>query len=225
MDEGHGVPTTLAIAKWIRNLPQGAEVAVVIALCFGPVLVLAVAALARGSVPPLTNERAAAGIAYELAAGGAAAAFLAVRGWNRKQFRMSWRPLAVLVGFLLGRAYVVFSTIALVAVGRWLAPSPERLLRPAGSTALLLLFLTIDAVFEEVFANAYVVQALERLGARHAIVWSAALRVAFSIYQGALACILIFAFGAAAAWIFGKYGRLSIPIVAHVAANAAMILG
>jgi len=83
----------------------------------------------------------------------------------------------------------------------------------------------IDAVFEEVIANAYVVQALERLGARHAIIWSAALRVSFGIYQGALACILIFAFGAIAAWIFRKYGRLSIPIVAHVAANAAMILG
>jgi len=98
-------------------------VAVVIALCFGPVLVLAIAALARGSVPPLTNERAAAGIAYELAAGGAAAAFLAVRGWNRRQFRMSWHPMALLVGFLLGRAYVVFpGSLSSPSAGGWRRP-------------------------------------------------------------------------------------------------------
>jgi membrane protease YdiL (CAAX protease family) len=218
------MPPASAVAREIRSLSPRAETAFVLLLCFGPQLALAITALAHGFVPPLTNGRAAAGIAYELAAGGAAAAFLAMRGWNRSHFRLRAGVVGLVAGVSIAAVYRVASTIVLAMFGSWLAPSPERLLRPAGSTAVLLLFFAVDAVFEEVFANAYAVQALERLGVQHAIVWSAALRVSYGLYQGAIACAMIFAFGLAMAWVFRKYRNLGIPVSAHLAANALMIL-
>jgi membrane protease YdiL (CAAX protease family) len=199
-------------------------VALVTLLCFGPQIVLAIVALANGFAPPLTNARAAATIAYELAAGGAALAFLALRGWRRSDSPIGIRVGTALLGVAAAQIYVVGSLLALAFFGRWLPPSPERLLRPAGATAVLVLFFAVDAVFEEVFANAYVVQALERLGVRHPIFWSAALRVSCGVFQGAIACAMIFAFGAVMAWIFRKYRRLAIPVIAHVVSNVEMVL-
>jgi uncharacterized protein len=227
IDEGHGVTTTLAIARWIRNLSQRGEFALVTLLCFGVPIGGAVYLFVRGTISPITNARTVRGLLFEVVLGGAAAVVLALRGWKWHHFRLRIDGWNILAGGLLGLAYVgfaMFSGPLLIRVLPWLRPSPARQMHLAAAPALYLVFIVVNSIFEEVFVNAYAVQALERLDSRHPIVWSAALRASYHIYQGVLGPLIVFVLGLVMAAIFVRRRDLGIPVIGHTGANVLIFI-
>ena len=74
----------------------------------------------------------------------------------------------------------------------------------------------VNPVFEEVFVCGYVITALkERFGLTTAVNVSAALRVSYHLYQGAVGVVGVAPLALLFAYWFGRTGRLWPLIVAH----------
>jgi membrane protease YdiL (CAAX protease family) len=156
------------------------------------------------------------------------AAILRIRGWplrSRLGLEFSWKAAAagvpLFIIYLL--LYWIMATLILLVFPQarqaWTFSFTNR-----APFALMLLFLAINSIFEEVTVTAYVIEALKGDGAGLAITASTLLRFSYHLYQGPLASLSIVPLGLLFATMFWRWRNLWPLIVAHTIANVVFFL-
>jgi membrane protease YdiL (CAAX protease family) len=197
------------------------EFLVVIAFAFGyPVIGSLLSVFAPPSPNPPITEPALQGLLLsELLVMALLALLLRQRGWNLAHLGLhfSARDLLVALG-LVAAASAAFTAVALMGdvampgFGR----SSRGLVASGISLPTAVAVSAVNPVFEELFACAYVIRALERTrSVAFAVNVSTALRVAYHLYQGPAGAISMIPFGLLFGWCFARTGRLWPLVVAH----------
>jgi membrane protease YdiL (CAAX protease family) len=178
--------------------------------------------------PPITNTRLLHTLIFELLAGPLLWRLLRVRGWTRAQLGLPWLPpsglqLGTTLLTALGLAFADYAASAIVMIGAaslW----PElvrhaferRLVAPNLPIITVIAVSLVNPVFEEVFVCGYVVSSLrERIGVSGAVNISAAIRVAYHLYQGVAGVLSITPFALITATWFARTRRLAPVVLAH----------
>src|SRR5687768_2556296 len=146
----------------------------------------------------LTTGRVLCGMFVELLILSVAAVILRARGWRLEQLglRFSWKAAAAGIPLFIFYLLVYWVAATLVLLVFPAARSVWTIQFTASAPfVLMLLFLVIHSVFEEVTVTAYVIGALSRKGAGIAITASTLLRFACHLVQGPLASLSIIPVG------------------------------
>jgi len=198
---------------------------VVVVICFGwSIVVSAWAVIAGFPTPPFTDSAFVQVIMEELILGGAALAYLRLRG--HELAALVPRPTAL--GCLVGRGRYALTTLIFWAL-YWLAGTPDPSAQPidkmiaAGSYSLVWMLVgsIVNGLFEETFLTGYLQRALIGFGASIAIGVPVLVRALCHLYQGSLGTLSVIGVGV----VFGVYywrTRQLWPIVfAHIFADIA----
>lgn len=207
--------------RFLKELPTGAEFAIVIGIAFG-YLILGSILLLLSHRPVSAFHTGATLIAltvYELAVLALLLPFLAVRGWTVKRLGVtpSLRDTAIGIGFFLITYVIWLTALMLIAIVSPSAAQPGTPIVQSGiSMASAMLIVLVNPFFEEVLVCGYVVAALKRDdNPWPAINTSVAIRLAYHLYQGPVGVINVIPMGLLAAWWFARTGRLWPVIVMH----------
>ena len=146
--------------------------------------------------PPFTNEALISNLIYEVFVLAWLGLFMKVRGWTFERLGFSIGLRDTAIGLLL--AIVVFCAMWLIQqIMSSAAPASfeaaRRFDKVSGDLDLwaLLVGAAVDAVFEELFACAYVISALkEKRSAAFALNVSILLRVGLHVYQGVYGALI-----------------------------------
>ena len=211
----------------ILKLSHGTEIILVLVVAFGIFVPANIAALlspdllAHRATPPISNGHLQGLILYELVVMGILAAFLKARGWTlvRLGVRPTLPDTALGGGMVIGY-YAIYWVLVVVLVTAW--PQFAQILRATHLVAgdlqwpTVVVASVVNPVFEEVFVCGYVITALkERCGLTTAVNVSAALRVSYHLYQGAVGVVGVAPLALLFAYWFGRTGRLWPLIIAH----------
>jgi membrane protease YdiL (CAAX protease family) len=210
----------------ILSLSGRTEVILVLLLAFGVTVPPSLRALLSpeslaSRAPPITNEALHRTVLYELGVMVFLIPFLRVRGWTRE--RLGIQPtvkdslwgVGILLAYYLGFVVLV-NALATVWPQAVLAASRIRLNGGAFDWPSITAVSLVNPVFEEVFVCGYVITALrERFGTTTAVNVSAAIRVFYHFYQGALGVLGTAPMALLFAYWFARTGRLWPLIVAH----------
>jgi membrane protease YdiL (CAAX protease family) len=152
-------------------------------------------------------------------------AILRARGWTirRLGLEFSWKAAAagipLFVIYLL--VYAITTTLVLMvfpAAGKvWVFSFINR-----APFALVLLFIILNSVFEELLVTAYVIESFSSDGAGLAITVSTLLRFAYHLYQGPLASLSIIPLGLLFATMYWRWRNVWPLMVAHTLSNVVV---
>ncbi|HXH37408.1 MAG TPA: CPBP family intramembrane glutamic endopeptidase [Thermoanaerobaculia bacterium] len=212
----------------IRNLSSRAEFFLIITLCFGYFIGSSLTVLLRHiHTFELSTFRVMRGIATEIAILAVTGWILHIRGWrlSRLSKRISWR--GVLAGVPLVVAYFLLYLVTGIALVLAYPPASRlatmRMI-PSAPAALLLVFIVVNSVFEEVTVSGYVVTALSEHGPALSITASTLLRFLYHLYQGPIACISILPLGLLFGAVYWRWKNLWPLGVAHTIANIVALV-
>jgi membrane protease YdiL (CAAX protease family) len=219
--------------EWVRGLSWRVEFAIVMIGAFGLPLIGTVLVFVdperwlRGA-PLLTNARLLRTVIFELGVGSILWRVLTWRGWTRERVGLverypRVRALGATPVAALGLLVASYATYALLLfLAEYLSPgfvrnaAARRLVAPHLPMATVIVGSLVNPVFEEVFVCGYVISALrERLGASTAVNVSAAIRVAYHLYQGIIGVLSITPFALIGATWFARTRRLIPLVLAH----------
>ena len=180
--------------------------------------------------PPFTNEALISNLIYEVFVLAWLGLFMKVRGWTFERLGFSIGLRDTAIGLLL--AIVVFCAMWLIQqIMSSAAPASfeaaRRFDKVSGDLDLwaLLVGAAVDAVFEELFACAYVISALkEKRSAAFALNVSILLRVGLHVYQGVYGALIGAAWGVVFGYWYVKSGRVWPLFVAHAALFIALVM-
>ena len=209
--------------RFIRSLSDRTEFVLVTILCFAYPVVASLSILVSGTRRiELTTGRVLRAIAIEVLTLCVLAVFLRVRGWRirRLGLEFSWKAAAagipVFVLYLL--LYWIAATFVLMAY-----PAARSVwvfhLVPRAPFYLLVTWIVINSLFEELSVTAYVIGSLSRDGAGVAIAASTLLRFAYHLYQGPLASLSIIPLGLLFGAMYWRWRNIWPLMVAHTIAN------
>ena len=173
----------------------------------------------------LTTGRALRGIATEIVILLVVCWILRVRGWRLSRLTGRFTVPAFLAGIPLFMAYyflyvAVTITVTAIGAGRF---STVRVV-PTAPVLVMLAFLVVNSVFEEVLVTGYVIAALSEQGAALAITASTLLRLLYHLYQGPVASLSILPLGLLFGAVFWKWRNLWPLVMAHTLANVLALL-
>lgn len=217
---------------FIRRLPWGAELAVVIGGAFGYfIYVSLVVALSAGPVSPLGESDLWFVIVYETVIGGALLFFLWARGWSHRAFGAVAYRGDVLAGLGLALAITLWFAFLHWSISKaW--PSYFEAMRDSRTLASGIKFNTIvgfslvNGVFEELFVCGYLIRVIGvRYGKWPAIHASVAVRLLYHLYQGADGALHIIPVGLLFALWFVRERRLWPLMIAHAVLDMTALLG
>jgi len=210
------------------------EFVVVIGIAFGDSIFYSIVDVVTGNTLGMRPRNTALGeadtyalVIIELALLPILAAVLYLGGWRWKDFRLGanrWTTalgIALFTGVWLMDWAAVWAMKAMFpalyyAIEAWWSYQPDH---PPGLLPILLVA-TVNPVFEEFFAGAYVIKSLRRRFGLTAAVWtSAVIRTTYHLYQGLTAAPLHFAQGLIHGFVYVRYGRLWPLILAHALSN------
>jgi uncharacterized protein len=180
--------------------------------------------------PPFTNEALISNLIYEVFVLAWLGVFMKVRGWTFERLGFSIDLRDTAIGLLL--AIIVFCAVWLIQqIMGGLAPAAfeaaRRFDKVSGRLDMwaLLLGAAVDAVFEELFACAYVICALkEKRSAAFAFNVSVLLRVGLHVYQGVYGGLIGAAWGVVFGYWYLKSGRVWPLFVAHAALFIVLVV-
>jgi membrane protease YdiL (CAAX protease family) len=90
------------------------------------------------------------------------------------------------------------------------------LIAPGLSLTAVAVVSILNPFFEEIFVTGYLITSLrERHKPSFAVATSAALRVSYHLYEGALGVVMVLPMGLVFALCFARYGRLWPLVIAH----------
>ena len=212
----------------IQNLSDRGEFLLVVFVCFSYTAATSVWILLSGVRHiEITTSSLVWSICIELLILGMFAAILRARGWplrRRLGLEFSWKAAAagvpLFIMYLL--LYWVMATLVLIvfpAARLWAFSFTHR-----APFVLMLLFLAINSIFEEITVTAYVIEALGAQGAGLAITASTLLRFSYHLYQGPLASLSIVPLGLLFGMMFWRWRNIWPLIVAHTIANVVFFL-
>lgn len=175
----------------------------------------------------LTTGRALRGIATETAILLVVFWILRLRGWRLGRLTGRFTIPASLAGIPLCMAYY-FLYVAMALTVAAVIPGGARLstvqVVPTAPVLVMLAFIVINSVFEEVLVTGYVVSALSEQGAALAITASTLLRFLYHLYQGPVAALSVLPLGLLFGTVFWKWRNLWPLVVAHTLANLLALL-
>jgi membrane protease YdiL (CAAX protease family) len=211
-----------------RGSPQ--EVAFVLSLAFGGFILAALYSLVRGATVGAEGETSSYGerhllgvLAVEMLLAPIVCYVLHQRGWRDKHFPLGFSMALTLVG--IGMAAVAWVTDEMLTQAmhfffpavRSAVETLERY-EPARAPRIItiLAIAVFNSFYEELFACAYVIEALrKRFGETTAVNVSIAIRASYHLYQGIWAVPFHLAFGFIQAYVYLRFGRLWPLVVAH----------
>lgn len=202
------------------------EFALVIGIAFGLLIHLSLNSLFStpghyGSM--FANVHLARLLTYELIVGSAVAVILRFNGWRLPHFNVYPTLGATGAGVLLAAGGVVLF-YACGFLARFIFGSgydthlhEESTLLAGSASFLIALVCVVNPLFEEMLVCGYVIGALRRrYGVIVAINFSAALRVALHLDQGAFAILWVGLIGLLCAYLYVRTRRLWPLVVAHM---------
>jgi membrane protease YdiL (CAAX protease family) len=209
------------------------EFALVIGIAFGLLIHLSFASLFSASGNPgsvFANAQLTRLLTYELLVGSAVAVILRFNGWRLPHFNVYPTLGATGAGVLIfASGTLLFYACGFVARfvfgGGYDTHLHEESTLLVGSTSLLIaLVCVVNPLFEEMLVCGYVVGALrKRYGVIVAINFSAALRVALHLDQGAFAILWVGLIGLLCAYVYARTRRLWPLVVAHMIHDFAVL--
>jgi len=205
----------------LQALSGRTEFTVVIVGAFGVLiaasLVGAVRPAARGE---MSDAYLGSVLTYELMVMAVLLPFLRVRGWSLKRLGIQVSALDTLIGFALAFAdlltfYLAFQLIASVWPQAAQAMALPGFMSKSLSLSAVIAVSIVNPIFEELFVCGYVISALRERDPWLGINVSVAIRLAYHLYQGALATISIVPSGLILGIWYTRTARLWPVIVAH----------
>jgi uncharacterized protein len=202
----------------IRTLTPRAELMLINLICFGPFAVRSVIELSDlKPVIVFDARRALLILGIELVAGTLAVLILRARGWTtadlglRPSMPQTIGGMVLLIGSVLviGSFNVVF--VAITGTD----PGAATTTTARVSWPLLVAVTLINPLYDEVFAVAYNVKALENSGPAFAITFSAAIRFICHLDQGPIAALTILPLGIIFAAVYWRWRLVWPLVVAH----------
>jgi CAAX protease family protein len=210
-----------------------AEFALVLGIAFGLLILLSVASLFRQH-----QSAALAGIeltrllSYELVVGTAVAWILRYNGWRLPHFNLYPSLGATGAGVLLAAAgavlfYACSWLLALLFGPAFNAPlHPHVALAPGSASLLVAAICVVNPLFEEMLLSGYVIGALRRrYGVVVAVNFSAMLRVAVHLDQGASVLLWLGLIGLVCGYVYAYTRRLWPLVIAHMIYDFAVLSG
>jgi CAAX protease family protein len=217
-----------SLSAWLRALPEWGERALIIAICFGPIILSSSLAFLRGRHSLVrTDARTASLLAVEMFSTSAALLILKVRGGRSLFGKMRVSIPATSRGALLwiGLLFLWMSSATLARVcGLKLTPANTFRFLQRESWAVGIPFLLLNSYFEERFVAGYLVESLERHGPAMAVAVSVAVRFLYHTYQGWLDVVAILPMGILFGVEYWRKRNLYPLMVAHTAMNLMVFL-
>jgi len=213
----HNAPPS-SLQSFVKRLPPYAEFFIVVFVCFGNFILVSLwyfPAFPEGEPLPEYDDLQFITLTIsEVVSLFAVALFLSMRGWSRRDFgfRITW--LASLGGVILGGVLMLASATVYVLVKNVIGDlevlaTPEHGYQWYGSLPVLVIFILVNSVFEEVIVVGYVVPFLARRnGIGLAILASTVIRVLYHLYQGASAVLTIGTLGVLAGVVYWRWRNL-----------------
>lgn len=213
----------------VQNLSDRGEFLLVALVCFSYTAATSAWILISGVRHiEITTSSLVWSICIELLILGMFAAILRARGWplrRRLGLEFSWKAAAagvpLFIMYLL--LYWVMATLILIVYPAarqvWAFSFTNR-----APFVLMLVFIAINSIFEEITVTAYVIEALGAQGAGLAITASTLLRFSYHLYQGPLASLSIVPLGLLFGMMFWRWRNIWPLIVAHTIANVVFFL-
>ena len=201
---------------------SAAERLSVILICFGYLTLGSVLSVVAGERKfDYTNDAVLWMLAIELTLGFAAILFLRQRGWTLSDFGFDVSRRATIGAVALYLGTNLACAIAYLPVFRsgMLAGWEEAPVNFAAAPALMLLFLVVNSVFEELFVVGYIIEATPANEAAFAVSVSALVRFLYHTYQGPVAFATILPLGVIFAAVYWKWRNLWPLVLAHTAMN------
>ncbi|HEY2067963.1 MAG TPA: CPBP family intramembrane glutamic endopeptidase [Rhizomicrobium sp.] len=212
--------------QFLKSIPAGGELAIVIGLAFGFLIYISLLAALRHATPILTIT-----VFCEAAALLVLVPFLAVRGWTPKKLGLSPRwsdvPMGIalfLVSFLVWWAVWALTVKLTPAIAQ--SSSVSAAVKPGLPLLTAIGLSLVNAVYEEVFVCGYIITALKRDRNDYvlAVNVSVAIRLLYHLYRGSLGVFGIIPLGLIFAYWFARTGRLWPVLVAHAALDTVGFL-
>lgn len=221
MNDGQNV-----VIAFIRSLPHGAEFGIVLIVAFAWFVVVSLsAALSPPYVVWADDWGLLSLVAHEIVVGGILAWFLFVRGWRLRDLGFE-RPQGD-----DGRDALILIAVSYAAMLPLYYAMPASIrdasaLQVQGDVSILTSFALsiVNGIFEEVFVCAYVVSAWRGVSMWNAMTASAALRLAYHVYQGPMAIVWVGPLGLIFAWYYATRGRIWPLIAAHILLDFVALL-
>jgi membrane protease YdiL (CAAX protease family) len=207
--------------SFVSRLSYQAEIAIVVAITFGPFIASSLFAIVHPvAQPPINDAALRATIALEFILGALALGFLALRGWRAAalDLNIGWRSTGEGVVLLIA-ATIAYASTEWVAGAVFDLDAPALaagLVQPGLGLVTIAVVSIVNPVFEEVFVSGYLVSTLRsRHGIATAINVSVAVRLMYHLYQGVLGAVTIIPVGLVFAYWYARRRSLWSLIVAH----------
>jgi membrane protease YdiL (CAAX protease family) len=210
------------VQEFLQRLPRRAEFILVVGFVFGPLVLGSLGEAFHPSTPtPITADHLRSLLLYEPLLLLLVGAFLHLRGrrlsWLGAGPRLADLPLGLALAAATYLAYFLLwlPCSLLFDLGDAAARSAELVDRHIPGAVIVGCSL-VNAVFEEVLVAGYVIATLrETRSAWFAVNVSAALRLAYHLYQGPVGLISVLPLGLIFGWWYVRSGRLWPLIAAH----------
>jgi len=213
--------------QFVKNLSDRTEFIIVTVLSFSCVMMSSLGLLLSGGrYVEFTTGGVLGVILIEVFTLGVVLSFLRARGWNirhRLGLDFSWKAAAagipLFVIYLL--LYWVTATLVLLVFPKARAIGAFNFTTLA-PFVLMLFFIVINAVFEELTVTAYVIESMAGGGAGRAITASTLLRFSYYLWQGPLASLSMVPLGLLFGAMYWRRRNVWPLIAAHTIANAVV---
>jgi len=210
----------------IRNLSDRAEFIIVTVIAFSWITLSSLRTLLEGvRSMELTTSGILQAMLMEALILAAVIAILRTRGWTirRLGLRFSWKAAAA--GIPLFVIYLLVYAITVTFVGM-LFPAARTMwvfsVIPRAPFFLIVIFVILNSVFEELLVTAYVIESFARDGAALAITVSTLFRFAYHLYQGPLASLSIIPLGLLFGAMYWQRRNVWPLMVAHTISNVVV---
>jgi membrane protease YdiL (CAAX protease family) len=191
-------------------------------ICFGYLTLSSVAAVVFGLRNfEYTNAAVMTVLSLEIVFAAVAIGVLRHRGWSAGDFPMQVSLRSTLEGVALFVVAMIACSAAyvLVAATGALEGWTQMSIRLTAAPALVLLFLVVNSMYEELFVAAYLVEATRASGLAFAVSISAVVRLLYHTYQGPVAFASIVPIGILFGFVYARYRNLWVIVVAHTLIN------
>lgn len=207
----------------IRNLSDRTEFIVVTLIAFSWITLSSLTILLSGiRSRELTTGAVLRAMVMEALILAVVVLILWTRGWTirRLGLRFSWKAAAAGIPLFVIYLLVYAVTVTLVTM---IFPAARTAwvfsVIPRAPFFLIVMFVVLNSVFEELLVTAYVIESFARDGAGLAITVSTLFRFAYHLYQGPLASLSIIPLGLLFATMYWQRRNVWPLMVAHTISN------
>jgi len=193
-----------------------------VVICFGYLILGSTLAVVSGERRfEYTNDAVISVLVMELSFGAAAILFLRYRGWTAADFgfRISLQSTLAAVALFAATYGLCMVTYALAVPTGMFQGWTDIAVKLNAAPGLMVLFLIVNSVFEEVFVVGYLIEATPAAEAAFAVSTSALVRLLYHTYQGPVAFANILPFGLIFALVYIRWRNLWPLMVAHTMFN------